>query len=347
MCAVTMDPGVVRNFALDYLKQNPKATEADVQVAARSHFQGKISRKGLSQIAPTISEVCSAHAEQVRANFQPVETPVVKQAAKRFNTNQAYRYYQELDRMSEGARARRKGRSMQEAKAAFGTEEYLEVLKRNNPAEYEREVARLKEQNKPVQSNNAAKKEANAEYQSPKKKKADKKAAEATSQAEHKEVRMRNSKPAREARYLTRNGLMKTNERKLYEAIKSHEIIADAPWSWNNAEASARVFEEHGLTDLEKKLLKEEIATPIGTSGVTSTTSSRVTKAKVVEQASETAANAAETAASTGAKAAKEAAKSGGKWGWILGGAAAIAAAAGGYKMYSDKQQEQKLNLSA
>jgi len=58
-------------------------------------------------------------------------------------------------------------------------------------------------------------------------------------------------------------------------------------------------------------------------------------------------ANAAETAASTGAKAAKEAAKSGGKWGWILGGVAALAGAAGGYKMYSDKQQEQKLNLSA
>lgn len=335
-----MDPGVVRSFALDYLKKNPKATETDVQVAARSHFQGKISRKGLSQIASTISEVCSANAEQVRANFKPVETPVVKQAAKRFNKNQAYRYYQELDNMGEGALAMRKGRSMRDAKAAFGTDEYLEVLKRNNPDEYAREIARLEEQNKPVQSNKAGKKEVNAEYQSSKKKKAAKKAAETASQAEHKKARMQNSKYARESRYLTENGLMRTNERKLYEAIKSHEIIADAPYSWNDAKASARVFEEHGLTELEKKLLKEEISAL----GATDANSSGVTK--VVEQAASTAGKAGETAANADKKAAKEAAKSGGKWGWILGGAAALAAGAIGYKIYSDKQTQQ-LNLSA
>ncbi len=330
MCAVSMDPGVVRSFALEYLKKNPKATEADVQVAAREHFQGKISRKGLSQITPTISEVCSANAQQVRANFQPVETPVVRRAAKRFNRNQAYRYYEELDRMGEGALARRKGRSMRDAKAAFGSEEYLEVLKRNNPDEYAREIARLEEQNKPVQSNNAGKKEANAEYQSSKKKKAAKKSAEAASQAEHKKVRMQNTKYARESRYLTENGLMRTNERKLYESIKSHEIIADAPWK--SAEESMQVFIENGLAPLEEA--KTEVVTTTKPTGGASGASAKP------------AASAAEKAAEEGAKAGKKAAK--GKWGWILGGAAALAAGAYGYYAYNqNKQQKEHISFSA
>lgn len=333
MCAVSMDPGVVRSFALNYLKNNPKATETEVQVAAREHFRGKISRKGLSQIAPTITEVCSANAQQVRANFQPVETPVVKQAAKRFNRNQAYRYYEELDRMGEGALARRKGRSMRDAKAAFGTEEYLEVLRRNNPDEYAREVARLEEQNKPVQSNNAGKKEANADYQSSKRKKAAKKSAEAASQAEHKKARMQNSKYARESKYLTENGLMRTNERKLYEAIKSHEIIADAPWK--SAEESMQVFIEKGLAPLEEA--KTEV--------VTTTTATKPTGGASGASA-KPAASAAEKAAEEGAKAGKKASK--GKWGWILGGAAAIAAGAYGYYAYNqNKAQKEHISFSA
>lgn len=76
-------------------------------------------------------------------------------------------------------------------------------------------------------------------------------------------------------------------------------------------------------------------------------TQSPIPPAKPAVKPSTSTASAATSTASATANAGKKAAKSGGKWGWILGGVVALAGAAGGYKMYSDKQQEQKLNLSA
>ncbi len=324
MCAVSVDPRVVRNFTVTYLQNNPKATEDEVVQAAREHFQGKVSRSSASKVAPIVREAYSA--EQVRANFVPVETPVVNRAAKRFNRNAAYKYYEELDNMGQTARHKRHIRSLNEAKAAFGSQEYLEVLKRNNPEEYAREVARLEEQSKPVPSNNANKKIENSKYESSKKRKEAKKTAEVASQTEKKRARIANSKPAREARYMTENGLMTTEGRKLYESIKSHEIIADAPWK--SAEDSINVFIENGLAPLEE-------VKPVVTS--TSTT--------VVENTTKPVANAVENAAEAATKAAKKAGK--GRWGWIIGGATAIAAGALGINAFKDNKEQQQLNLSA
>lgn len=211
MCARIDVLSTARAFASDYVRQNPKATEMEVVVAVREHLQDlrrngdKISAKGLSQVAPTVREVYTA--EQARANLTPVTTAPVQRAAKRFNANAAVNHYEQILDMGDGARKRWHQKNMSDAKTAFATDEYLEVLKRNNPAEYEKEVARLQAENNVV-SNNAGKKEANAEYQSSKKKKAAKKAGEVASQAEHKKARMNNSKSAREARYMTENGLV-------------------------------------------------------------------------------------------------------------------------------------------
>lgn len=172
-----------------------------------------------------------------------------------------------------------------------------------------------------VVSNNAGKKEANAEYQSSKKKKAAKKAGEAASQAEHKKASVNNSKPAREARYMTENGLMKTEGRKLYQAINNHQIIADAPWK--SAEESMKVFLENGMVPEIKPAQAETVATTV----------------------ERTVARTTETAAETVTSSAKKAGK--GKWGWIAAGAGVIATAIGG-KMYMDnRKSEQQLNLSA
>lgn len=333
MCARIDVLSTARAYATDYVRLNPKATEMEVVVAVREYLQDlrkngdRISAKGLSQVAPTVREIYTA--EQARANFRPVETAQVQRAAKRFNANAAVNHYERLDQMTDGARKKWHQKNMADAKQAFASEEYLEVLKRNNPAEYEKEVARLQAE-KDVVSNNAGKKEANAEYQSSKKKKATKKAAEAASQTEHKKVRVRNSKPAREARYITENGLMKTEGRKLYRAIANHEIIADAPWK--SAEESMKVFLENGMVPEEIKSAHAETAAV-----------ARTTESAAVRRTAETA---VETVAETAASSAKKAAK--GKWGWIAGGAGLVAAAIGG-KSYIDnkKVQEQQLNLSA
>lgn len=346
MCARIDVLPAARTFATDYLRQNPKAKEDEVVIATREHLEDlrkngdKISAKGLSQVNPTVREVYTA--EQARANLKPVTTAPIQRAAKKFNANAAVNHYEQVLGMGDGARKKWHNKNMTDANAAFASEDYLEVLKRNNPAEYEKEVARLKAENETV-SNNAGKKEANAEYQSSKKKKAAKKAAEAASQEEHKNTRVKNSKPAREARYMTENGLMKTEGRKLYRAIANHQIIADAPFEWNSAKASASVFEEHGLTELEKKLLKEEITAPLGSTGAASATSSSV------KTAAESVAETATHTASKAEKAVEQATKSSkGKWGWIAGGVGLVAAAIGG-KSYMDnkKAQEQQLNLSA
>lgn len=338
MCVRIDVLSTARAFATDYIRQNPKATADEVVVATREHLQDlrkngdKVSAKGLSQVGSTVREVYTA--EQARANLAPVTTAPVQRAAKRFNANAAVNHYEQILEMGDGARKRWHQKNMADAKEAFASEDYLEVLKRNNPKEYEKEVARLKAENDVV-SNNAGKKEANAEYSSSKKKKAAKKASEAESQAEHKKVRIRNSKPAREARYMTENGLMKTEGRKLYQAINNHQIIADAPWSWNNARESARVFEEHGLTELEKKLIKEEITAPLGATSATSTNSSGVKKA-------------AEQGVSVAEKTTEKAAKSSkGKWGWIAGCVGLVAAAIGGKSYMDNKKVKEQLNLSA
>lgn len=334
MCARIDVLSTAGAFATNYIRQNPKATEMEVQLAVREHLQDlrkageKVSAKGLSQVAPTVREIYTA--EQARANLTPVTTAPVQKAAKRFNANAAVNHYEQILGMGDGARKRWHQKNMTDAKTAFATDEYLEVLRRNNPAEYEKEVARLKAENEVV-SNNAAKKEANADYLSSKKKKAAKKSAETASHAEHKRTRIKNSKPAREARWMTANGKMKTEGRKLYQAINNHEIIADAPWK--SAAISARVFEEHGLTDFEKSLAESKPSSPKPAAAAISSAGSATTKA-------------AETAAESAANAAKKAGK--GKWGWIAAGVGVVAAVIGG-KFYMDKQkaEQEKLNLSA
>lgn len=339
MCARIDVLSTAGAFAANYVRQNPKASEMEVQVAVREHLQDlrksgeKISAKGLSQVQPTVREIYTA--EQAKANLKPVATPVVQRATKKFNANAAVNHYEQILGMGDGARKRWHQKNMADAKTAFAPDEYLEVLKRNNPGQYEKEVSRLKAENEVV-SNNAAKKEANADYLSSKKKKAAKKAGEAASQAEHKRVRIKNSKPAREARWMTANGKMKTEGRKLYQAINNHQIIADAPWK--SAATSARVFEEHGLTNFEKGLAESK---PVPTKPAATKPAAAVTSS-----AGSATTKAAETAAESAANAAKKAGK--GKWGWIAAGVGVVAAVIGG-KGYMDKQkaEQEKLSISA
>jgi len=56
--------------------------------------------------------------------------------------------------------------------------------------------------------------------------------------------------------------------------------------------------------------------------------------------------SAAQSAATSASKSAEKAAGKT-KWGWIVGGIAAVATALGGAKIYSDKQEEKKLDIAA
>ena len=348
MCARIDVLSTAGAFASNYIRQNPKATEMEVQLAVREHLQDlrkageKVSAKGLSQVAPTVREIYTA--EQARANLTPVTTAPVQKAAKRFNANAAVNHYEQILGMGDGARKRWHQKNMTDAKTAFATDAYLDVLRWNNPAEYEKEVARLKAENEVV-SNNAAKKEANADYLSSKKKKAAKKSAETASHAEHKRTRINNSKPAREARWMTANGKMTTEGRKLYQAINNHEIIADAPWK--SAEESMKVFLENGrvpeITPAQAETVTTEVERTVAKAAETTAETVAESAANAAKKAAETT---AETVAESAANAAKKAGK--GKWGWIAAGVGVVAAAIGG-KFHMDKQktEQEKLSLSA
>ena len=338
MCARIDATATARNFAVDYMKKNPKASKDQLQAAVRWHLQEltsqgeKISKKAMNAAVIDAVTVYDIPSEKIKANFTPIKNKNLDEAKKYFKEKTAAdRYYYEQNQMGNLARKRKTSEQRNMVKDAFTSDDYLEVLKRNNPSEYEKEIA-LRNAPKP-KSNNANKKEANADYQSSKKRKLAKKQAEIQSQQKHKAYR--STKMSRNAEYLTSQGMMTKEGKKLYQKIKSHQIIADAPWK--SAQESAKVFMENGFAPIIESDGKqlEPVSDVIET--VVNDTASEVKT--IVSDAAE---NVKTAAGNAGKKASK------GKWGWILGGAAAIAAGAYGYYAYNqNKAQKEHISFSA
>ncbi len=274
----------------------------------------------------------SANLDKGKNNSKFNETKARKAYEKSPN------YYYEYGKMSKQAKYDRKHRAMADNKAAYAEYDDLAILKRVNPEQYEKVVAWRAELNKPVQSNNAGKKEAKAEYESSKKIKAKKKLAEIKSKIEHAKERKKAKtldKEQRNAKYVTGQGQMKTDARIAYRKVKAtSDAFANGAAPFHNAEESFKVFEKYGLTGLSV------LDTPIGATPKPdvdvpkpSSTSVQKTVENVVE-------NGKKAVEETVEKAGK------GKWGWIAAGIGLVAAAFGG-KAYMDKKAEQQLDVAA
>lgn len=107
-----------------------------------------------------------------------------------------------------------------------------------------------KNASEPQKSNNQNKKEVNSQYMSRKKKKAAKKQGEAQSRVEHKQTRINNSKPARNARYCTSQGIMTTDARKAFEFVENHNMSANVKPL--DAQISYQSFLNAGMVQPEK-----------------------------------------------------------------------------------------------
>lgn len=133
------------NFAKQYLKNNPQATEQDLQVGLRNHLQElkkngvKISDKQIAQANATVGDLYKVTSAEIKASFATQATPKTGKAVSELNSRQT--------RVSYPA----------------------------HNAHLEAETP----------SNNQNKKVANADYQSSKKRKTAKKEAERNSQIEH------------------------------------------------------------------------------------------------------------------------------------------------------------------
>lgn len=336
MCARIDATATARNFAVDYMKKNPKASKDQLQAAVRWHLQEltsqgeKISKKAMNAAVIDAVTVYDIPSEKIKANFTPIKNKNLDEAKKYFKEKTAAdRYYYEQNQMGNLARKRKTSEQRNIVKDAFTSDDYLEVLKRNNPSEYEKEIA-LRNAPKP-KSNNANKKEANADYQSSKKRKLAKKQAEIQSQQKHKAYR--STKMSRNAEYLTSQGMMTKEGKKLYQKIKSHQIIADAPWK--SAQESAKVFMENGFAPIIESDGKqlEPVSDVVET--VVNDTASEVKT--IVSDAAE---NVKTAAGNAGKKASK------GKWGWIAAGVGILGGAIG-VKSYSDNKKSQEIRLSA
>ena len=251
----------VRTYVRDYLRQNPKASETQVLVETKGYFQTNakqlgISKKQISQIAPVVSEVHAQFtAEQLKANVKPVTTPTVQNAVTKINSQEAQRHYDDFHSLTRKGKQRLHKRNMQEAKSAFGGDEYIRFLEEKHPDLIEKEV--------PKTSNNKNKKQANAEYMSSKKKKEIKKKNEHISQELHK--RYRDTKPKRNARYLTSQGQMTKEAKRIYNTLlKIQGQLERGLAPFHSAKESMQVFIENGLAPIiESKKPTATPATPV------------------------------------------------------------------------------------
>lgn len=237
----------VRTYVRDYLRQNPKASETQVLVETKDYFQANakqfgISKKQISQIAPVVSEVHAQFtAEQLKANVKPITTPTVQNAVTKINSQEAQRHYNDFHSLTKEGRQKLHKRNMQEAKSAFAGDEYIKFLEENHPDLIEKEV--------PKTSNNKNKKQANAEYMSSKKKKEIKKKNEHISQETHK--RYRDTKPRRNAKYLTSQGQMTKEAKRVYKTLLKIQGQLERGFTpFHSAKESMQVFIENGLAPI-------------------------------------------------------------------------------------------------
>ena len=224
------------NFAKQYLKNNPQATEQDLQVGLKNHLQelkkngARISDKQIAQANATVGDLYKATSAEIKASLATEATPKTGEVVSELNSRQARvaypahnahleadHHYDEISKMGKRARKRLHNRNMADARAAFAGEEYMNYLKEHNSKLYKEELEAQNSLETP--SNNQNKKVANADYQSSKKRKTAKKEAEIKSQIEHKKARRPKDKSLRNKRYCTSQGIMTNQARKRFNEV--------------------------------------------------------------------------------------------------------------------------------
>ena len=228
MVAVNLT-AVSADFARNYMRSNPNATEQDLQVGLRNHLQElkkngeKISNKQIAQTNANVGELYKATSAEIKGAWLPNISATTENAVHWLNTQQAHvsypkynahlaadHHYEDLTVLSKKARTNLHKRNFADAKAAFGGDAYQEWLKENHPELVEPETTKSV-------SNKQNKKEANANYQSSEKRKAAKKQAEIKSQEEHRNSR--STKTTRNAEYCTSQGVMTKPAKKQYNSV--------------------------------------------------------------------------------------------------------------------------------
>lgn len=222
------------NFAKQYLKNNPQATEQDLQVGLKNHLQelkkngARISDKQIAQANATVGDLYKATSAEIKASLATEATPKTGEVVSELNSRQARvaypahnahleadHHYDEISKMGKRARKRLHNRNMADARAAFAGEEYMNYLKEHNSKLYKEELEAQNSLETP--SNNQNKKVANADYQSSKKRKTAKKEAERNSQIEHNSSR--NNKINRNKKYYTSQGIMTKPAKRKFQAV--------------------------------------------------------------------------------------------------------------------------------
>lgn len=308
-----------RDFAKNYLTQNPTATQENLQCEVRNYLQElrqngtKISKNQIAQVNAQIGDIYKATADEIKASFSPVVTKKTETAVKSLNNAQAPAtypsagwvtdkkadiHYDEFNGLSKKARQNLHKRNMADAKAAFADERFAEPVVE-------------------TPSNNQNKKAANADYQSSKKQKQAKKQAEIKSQNEHKQNLPIKDKKVRKTkanlRYCTSNGIMTSDARKHFNRI-AEGLNGKFTVSVNDAPNSTLQKMNEYYRELEVKL-----SAPVNVKPVT-------TPKPPVEVVTE-------VVSKTKGK--------GGKIGWIAAGVAAVLGIAGVYKNDEDKKAKQ------
>lgn len=255
----------------DFLKNNPNTTDDQLKAEIRNSLQGRVSPKKLAQInSETIISEARQYAQNVTVpTAPPASTAIPVEHVPSSSIRAKYMpieqkatnyYYNELPTTKQDWQKRHQ-KELQNVKSAFGNDQqYLEYLQRVSPQTYQEEMA-LRAQQAPKETNNAGKKQANAEYVSSKKRKQQKRMNEAASQAEHKKQQVIKDKSQRNAIYVTEQGQMTTEARRAYKkADRISEMASDNAFRneirrqeqsvlgvSKSAEESARVFAENGF----------------------------------------------------------------------------------------------------
>lgn len=334
-----------RNQVFYHLNDNPNVSLGEIQANVRNEIQKlkqqgiKISKKEIAQINALIVEEYNIQAPHYRANFATQSTPTVTNANKQFNSatatksykhhNATQRHYDEFNSMSKKGRQNLHKRNLSDAKAAFGTDEYLEYLRKNSPELYKEATQQ------PVQTQSIQQEE----YISSKKKKQLKKQAEINSATEHQKARRINTKPHRNAKYTTTQNQMTKEAKQAYlSAQKASEAFVSQTSTIKSAEESMNFFIEKGLANIETTS-SQTSTIPTGSTTTPKTGAATTTpkpKSNVASEIVENVSNASKKAPKG---------KAGKIWA-AVGIAGATLAGIFGYKTINDKQ-ENKLDTAA
>ncbi len=202
--------GFTNAFVRNYMKNTPAANADDVRVALRNELQ-KQKRNGVKispkEIVQAQNYVDSAMVlkpitvtEEVKSNIKTIQSNAASKTYKNYNAAEAGKHYDEIMNLSRKARHNAHERNLNDAKAAFGSDEFLAKLQKQFPDVYSDMTSK-----KP--SNSEIKRQ-NNDYISSKKRKQIKLQKQQQSNAEHVLNRMKQTKAARNAQYLEKQSLV-------------------------------------------------------------------------------------------------------------------------------------------